>query len=282
MVPPSTPTVGLSSTLIRRDCRSSIKKAIQNLPLPSTLVTWYVSVLTIISDPSPAAKDAVRTATASKAPKTVCHILEQVLTNDDAPLSEISGVPFTKLHHTPHVENILTCARRTLGGALDKGACNCPLHLSQHPTLKNSLGHLVLRTDPEWRTLFPDKEGLLITGNARNRVWHSTETFGEAFEGFLTSIDEATIPIPSLDGEDPFIPIFDARAPSLDRIQLKANIARTFEVGRGISFSPPSQWKTRGKGCPPLALRGAYGTKKPHACMACALPYETLGSSNAP
>ena len=104
---------------------------------------------------------------------------------------------------------------------LSKGVCQCPLHLSRHPTLKNSLDHLVLRTDPEWRTLFPDKEGLLITANARNRVWHSKETFEDAFDKFLTSIEAATIPIPSVDGEDPEIPIFDARASSQDRIQLK-------------------------------------------------------------
>ena len=97
---------------ILKVCRSSIKKAIQNLPLPNTLITWYMSALTIISDPSPAAKDAVRTSTASKAPRTVCNILNRVLTNDDTSLSDISGVPFTKLHYTPRVESILTCARR--------------------------------------------------------------------------------------------------------------------------------------------------------------------------
>ena len=112
---------------------------------------------------------------------------------------------------------------------LSNGACQCPLHLLHYPTLQNSLNHVVLRTDLEWQTLFPDKQGLLVTANARNRVWHSEDTFEAAFDNFLASIDAATIPIPSVEGGDSEIPIFDARAASLDRIHLKDKITNMSE-----------------------------------------------------
>ena len=69
----------------------------------------------------------------------------------------------------------------------------------------------------------------MVTTNARNRVWHSKDTFEAAFNNCLSFVDAATIPIPSMSGEESEIPIFDIYSPSLDRMKLKGKITNTLE-----------------------------------------------------
>ena len=131
--------------------------------------------------------------------------------------------------------HLIDSTRQVLGLLLSHGSCVSSSVFPQNPTLQNCLGHAVLRTDSELCALFPDKEGVLVTSDARNRVLHSRDTFEDAFDTFQASPDKATIPIPLMEDGLSNIPIFDVRSPSLVRLELKGRITLDSTwTGRGV------------------------------------------------
>ena len=207
-------TVPTYDTHIIASCRHAIKNMIHTLPIPKTLQDWYTIVLTIISEPSPPITRAVDSGTRTTVPALVVGVLRGTVGGEVTKTCTHSGVPCSRLNYQSDLSEDFQHAYDLTKQWVSNRPCTRTLTRASHPSLRNCLGHMVLRHMDEWSEVLPRRSCLLVMSNARNRALYSEEEFGLAFDLARDNLKEVSIPLPDFgEGRQP-LPIFDARGPN--------------------------------------------------------------------
>ena len=177
--------------------KSSLRSHIAQRALPDCLKAWLNRALSVMPLQATKLKDAMRGGASLR---TVRMTADELTKGIDC--GAFSALPlhvgdlqrawvFTEPQSVQQdVVQAVTMQLKQRGGRL----CRCSSLMTCHPVLQNDIGHVLLRSKPQWECLLGERGAATMNGNSRQCLVPSLSVLEERLNIFEASLKRMTIP----------------------------------------------------------------------------------------
>ena len=176
-----------------------VRKAISDVLIPSGFQSWLKKIVNSIASPSPSVASLAKVSRGTAQHRVADYL--QAAQNEVPfatwkPVDDHTGAWLLRLPDSPEspFPALWSFIEQRVRIDVTGQHCDCPQLFDSFPVLRNSTGHIILRSTKQWTSLLGESLGSTLACNARNRVFRSPASLTNSFESFIESLQNIKCP----------------------------------------------------------------------------------------